>query len=207
MIIRFNTSYCNVLWVLKPKTKFGCSCFVMVKSIIYVQKLFILKKLNNVLPVLNHLHSLPNYLWTILMYLPQNKLRNYFLSDCFTGFSSETSLRSLGFFSFTTPACFLPSNTHGAVCGALQEGGLLKGSGLWVALERLIYCGVGVGMRDEQKRHMEGEMTPSINIIFVTQTDILRNILLWLRNSNGKVWRALQQVPNTFSKGEKALNL
>lgn len=84
MIIIFNTSYCNVLRVLKPKTKFGCSCFVMVRSIIYVHRLFILKKLNNVILVLNHLHSIPNHLQNILMYLPQNKLRNYFLCGCFT---------------------------------------------------------------------------------------------------------------------------
>lgn len=103
-----------------------------------------------------------------------------------TVFSGKTSLRSLGFSSFTTPVCFRPSSTHGAAGGALGEGGQLKGSRLQVTLERLIYCGTGVGMRDEQKRYMGGGRTPCTDIIFVTQTDILSNTLLRLGSSYGR---------------------
>lgn len=102
-----------------------------------------------------------------------------------TGFSSKTSYRSLSFSSCTTPVCFLPSNTHGSVCGLHKKVDHRKAQ---VTLDGLKYSGVGVAMGVQQKRrNMGGGRTPSVDIIFVTQTDILKSILLWLRNSNGEV--------------------
>lgn len=46
---------------------------------------------------------------------------------------------------------------------------------------------------------MEGERTPSDDIIFATQSDTLNSILLWLSNNNGEVWR----VPDAFSERKK----
>lgn len=90
------------------------------------------------------------------------------IASLVTGFRSKTSLRNLGFSSFTTPVCCPHSNPHGAVSETLREGELQKGSRSWESLERA--CGVG-GRNERQAEEACARRQDSLNWRYLLNID------------------------------------
>lgn len=170
-VIRLNISHCNVLRILKPKAKLGCSCFVMVKSTKreYSQTIHPKKSWTCHTCAQSSVRS-SKLLLEHLMYLHLNNMRNDCLSGCFTShwLQQQNQLQKPELLLLHHTSLFPPQQYPWVCLWAPQEGGPQEGSGDPGRAE-VQWCRGGNGSPTEEEEH--GRREDSLSWHYLCNTD------------------------------------